>query len=231
MRSYLHGESLAFDELGFHEATAPDVTTLGLAATPPASRLHFVSRQLPLVEVEVASTGPKVIAAAARSADRVMLALGADPERVAWGMAQARAARPDVKIGSFVNVVAHPDLDVARELVSGGLSTFARFSVMHGTISGPANDEQQRVLGGLRDVYNMNMHTRSDSAQAGRLSPEFIDRYAIVGTPEHCVERLRRLIDLGVEKFMVIGPSAGADRDQAHVALRLMTAEVLPALR
>jgi hypothetical protein len=35
-------------------------------------------------------------------------------------------------------VVAHPDVDVAR-LAGGGVATFARFSVMHGTVSGPAD--------------------------------------------------------------------------------------------
>ena len=57
--------------------------------------------------------GTRVLAAAARHADRVLLALGADPDRVRWGIETVRAAG-GTSIGSFVNVVTHPDVDVAR---------------------------------------------------------------------------------------------------------------------
>ena len=47
------------------------------------------------VPVEVAATGPKVIGIAVVHADRVMFAIGADPERIAWGMEVAIAAGGD----------------------------------------------------------------------------------------------------------------------------------------
>ena len=36
---------------------------------------------------------------------------------------------------------------------------------------------------------------------------------------------------LGIERFVVTGPSFGADRDHARTAARLVTNELLPALR
>lgn len=137
---------------------------------------------------------------------------------------------PDgIELGTYVNAVAHPDVEVARALAAGNLSTFARFSVMHGTVTGPTDDAQRAVLEALHDRYDMRRHTSAASDQAATLTPDFVDRYAIVGPPEHCVERLQAIADLGITKAVVIGPSAGADRQQARVADDLMVAEVLPA--
>lgn len=237
LRSYLRGESVEFDALGFSEATAPDVSTLGLADTPAASRLVWRREDDPVVPVEVASTGPKVIAAAARSADRLVFALGASEERLAWGIETAKQARRDagldpdeVEFAAYLNVVPNPDVDAARASAAGSLSTFARFSVMHGTVQGPVDDTQRQVMERIHSSYDMRHHTRTDSDQATALTPDFVDTYAIVGPAEQCVERLRRIEALGVSKGIVIGASPGSDREQAAVARDLMRNEVLPAV-
>jgi 5,10-methylenetetrahydromethanopterin reductase len=230
LRAYLHGDEIAFDELDFHEGVAPPVDALGLADAPATSRLHFLPPGLPTVPIEVAATGPRVLAAAARHADRVLLALGADRERVRWGVDTVRAAGGTL-VGAFVNVVAHPDLAVARELASGGVATFARFSVMHGTVSGPVDAGQRDTLAAVHDAYDMTRHTQVGSPQAARLTPEFIDRFGIVGPPDTCVARLEELAGLGLDKLIVTGPTLGADRDEARAARDRFAAEVLPGLR
>jgi 5,10-methylenetetrahydromethanopterin reductase len=45
------------------------------------------------VPVEVSATGHRVIGIGARHAERVMFTLGANIDRLAWGIAEARAAR------------------------------------------------------------------------------------------------------------------------------------------
>jgi 5,10-methylenetetrahydromethanopterin reductase len=229
LQAYLRGDEIAFGDLGFHEAVAPPVETLGLADAPTASRLHFLPPDLPKVPVEVAATGPRVLAAAARHADRVLLALGADPDRVRWGIDTVRAAGA-TSVGSFVNVVAHPDVDMARQLVSGGVATFARFSVMHGTVSGPADPNERETFAAVHDAYDMTRHTQVGSPQAGKLSPEFIDRFGIVGTADTCAQRLGELVDLGLDKLIVTGPTLGADPAEARAALQRFATEVLPAI-
>ena len=235
LQSYLRGESIPFDELDFHEHLAPPVENLRLADTASASRLIWL-RGIPKVPVEVAATGPKVIASAAVHADRILFAVGAETERIQWGMDLARAARtaagldPDaIAFGAFVNVVCHDDQDTARALVAGGLATFARFSVMHGTPTGPADETRQQLLRDLHRSYDMRHHTRADSGQAGVLTPEFVDRYAIVGPPAACVARLRELSTLGIDKVIAIGATAGADPDEGRRAARLFADEVVPA--
>ena len=229
LQAYLRGDEIAFDDLGFHEGVAPPVDTLGLADAPATSRLHYLPPDLPKVPVEVAVTGPRVLAAAARHADRVLLALGADPDRVRWGIETVRAAG-GTAVGSFVNVVAHPDVDVARKLASGGVATFARFSVMHGTVSGPVEPDERDAFDAVHDAYDMTRHTQIGSPQAHTLTPEFIDRFGIVGTPETCARRLGELVELGIDKLIVTGPTLGADPVEARAALQRFAAEVLPAI-
>jgi 5,10-methylenetetrahydromethanopterin reductase len=229
LQAYLRGEDVTFDELGFHEGVAPPVEALGLADAPTRSRLHFLPPDVTKVPVEVAATGPRVLAAAARHADRVLLALGADPERVQWGIDTVRAAG-GTSVGSFVNVVAHPDVDVARELASGGVATFARFQVMHGAVSGPVDPDDRDALGAVHDAYDMTRHTQVGSPQAATLTPEFIDRFGIVGTPETCARRLGELVDLGLDKLIITGPTLGADPAEARAALERFAVDVIPQI-
>ena len=235
LQIYLRGEAIPFDELDFHERLAPPVENLGMADTASTSRLGWL-RGIPKVPVEVAATGPKVIASAAVHADRILFAVGAEAERIQWGMDVAAEARrgagldpAGIAFGAYVNVVSHPDRGTARALVAGGLATFARFSVMHGTPTGPADASRQQLLKDLHQSYDMRHHTRADSGQANLLTPEFVDRYAIVGPPAECVARLRELADLGLDKVIAIGSTAGADPDEARRAARVFASEVVPA--
>lgn len=236
VQAYLRGEEIAFEELAPFDppGAAPPVDTLELDATAGASRLHWLRPDLPKVPVDVSATGPKVIDAAARLADRVTLAVGADPDRLRWAIERVRAqthAVDEFGIGAFVNVVCHPDVEVARALAIGGMSTFARFNVMHGATEGPLFDGGSATLSRLHDAYDMRQHTRADSPQAATLDDGFVDRFGIVGPPDACVERLLALRDLGVERVVIVGPSLGADRDAAIEASTLFATEVVPELR
>ena len=238
VQTYLRGEPVPFDSLSFHEQIAPDVSSLGLADTAEASQITWLPDSRSKVEVDVAATGPRVVALSACIADRVMFALGASPERIAWGISIAREARkaagldPDtLRFGAYVNLVCHSDIEVARQLVSGGLTTFARFQVMHGKQAGPVADSHRRVLDDLHDRYNMKHHTQAGSPQTKSLTPEFIDEFAVVGAPSQCISRLRELAALGVERVIVIGPSAGSDREQAKRSEAMLAEEVVCAFR
>lgn len=238
LQTYLRGEAVAFDDLDFSESSAPPVESLALAHAPDASVINWLPGRLDKVSVEVAATGPRVLAAAARHADRVVLALGADPARIQWAIDHVRQARVDagldpdaIEIGSYVNVGPHEDLAKARDVVRGGLSTFARFSVMHGAVASPATAFQTAVLEEVHERYDMTSHTRTGSDQAEVLPDDFVDAMAIVGPAGRCVERLQELQGLGLSKMLFVGVSAGADPEAGARSRALLVNEVLPALR
>jgi 5,10-methylenetetrahydromethanopterin reductase len=230
-RAYLRGEAVPFEDLvPYERAGARPVDVLGLAERPRDSRLHWLPADLDPVAVDVVATGPRVLRLAGAAADRTLLAVGADPERVSWAAGVTREAGA-TRVGAFVNVVAHPDATTAHALARGGITTFARFSAMDGTVRSPIDPDSERVLHDVHDAYDMRAHTRGGSPQATRLTEPFVDRFGIVGPPEHCVHRLRELADLGIDRFIVVGPSIDADRAEATIAMRTFAEEVLPAVK
>lgn len=233
--AFLRGDELPFDALDlFTPADAPPpVDALELAGQPATSKLHWLPRDLPTVPVDVSASGPRMIAVAARTAQRITFGVGANVERLKWAIDTARSAAGDnpISLGAHVNVVAHDDLDVGRKLASGTMSTFARFNVMHGATNGPMFDGATNTLDRLHDAYDMRLHTRGDSPQAAQLDPDFVDNFGIVGPPSYVVERLQELADLGLDRFTIVGPGLGSDPDEARAAHARFAEDVLPALR
>ena len=87
------------------------------------------------------------------------------------------------------------------------------------------------MLESLRTNYDMKAHTRGDSRQAGTLTDDFIDRFAIVGPADRCIERLRSLEALGLDKVAISGGARGAAPEDVTAARELMAAHVLPGMR
>ena len=237
LQIYLRGGAVPFDEIKMSDDIAPPVAQLGMAEEPEESRMGWLGDGHK-VPIEVAASGPRVIEIAARHADRIMFTLGADEDRIAWGIDVARKARlkagldPDgVLFGAYINCACGEDLDLTRDLIRGGLATFARFSVMHGKPNGPMSDNAENALRKLHEMYDMRMHTRDDSRQAIALPPEFIDHFAIVGTPDDCLKRLKRLTALGLDKVFFGVMFRMVQTPEGAAAKSLMEKEVLPVLK
>lgn len=237
LQTYLRGESVSFAEIDIPHDVAPPMSELELHDAPAASRITWIADGAK-VPVEVAASGPKVIALAALHAERVMFALGADLERLSWGIELAKKTRKDagldpngIAFGAYVNLGCHSDIAAARSLVRGGLTTFARFSVMHGKTNVPTSTGDRQVLEALRTNYDMKAHTRGDSRQATTLTDDFVDRFAIVGPPDRCIERLQALAKLGLDKVAISGATRGASVEDAAAGRDLLVKHVLPAMR
>ena len=228
LQSYLRGEAVPFETLDWGGTDAASLSTLELGRAPEAAQLRWIPEHLPKVPLDVAATGPRVIAVAARTAERLTLGVGAAPERLAWAVDVARRASKEVSIGAQIIVIPHPDRDLARGFAAGLAAPLARFSTLNGRTVGPASPSELEVFEKLRAHYDMNQHGR---APAGVLTPEFLDRFAVVGPPDHCVERLLELVELGVTRFVVCGALGWTDTSQEQLSRELLTSEVMPALR
>ena len=230
LRSYLRGEAVSI-EMAAGSASHLLGHGLPLHDTPKDSRLRWLRGfpdRMP-VPVCVAASGPKVIRTAAKLADRVILAVGADPTRIAWGLSIAREVNPDVRIGAYVNVVVDDDIERARSLAAGGITSFARFSVMHGKVNGPVSDSDRETLEGLPGDYEMSKHFQSANHAVER-GLKLAEKFAIIGSAAFCCERLLELSELGVDRFYLIGPSRDSDREAAMAASKRFIELVLPKL-
>ena len=237
LQIYLKGESVSFDDIDIPHDVAPPLSGLHLHDAPPASRIAWIAGGAK-VPVESAASGPKVIAISALHADRVMFTLGADVGRLKWGIELAKKTRRDagldpdaIAFGAFVNLGCHTDIDAARNLVRGGLTTYARFSVMHGKANGPVSSGDAAVLDALRTNYDMKAHTRGDSRQATTLTDDFVDRFAIVGSPQRCIERLNELKALGLDKVAISGALRGVSEEDAATSRKLVAEKVIAGMK
>lgn len=202
------------------------------------SRLRWLERATqPRVPVDVAASGPKVIVFAASTMERVTFAVGADADRVAWALDLARTAMAgagradgDVSFGAYLTVSCHPDRDMARELVRGSVAAFAHFSSMPGSTGAGLAEQDRAAVAEVGRSYDSNLHLVNTAPHASAMPAEFVDRFAVVGPPEACVRRLQELGALGLERFVLTGPSFGADRAEAKRSTDLLLREVLPAL-
>ncbi|HLY82939.1 MAG TPA: LLM class flavin-dependent oxidoreductase, partial [Acidimicrobiales bacterium] len=238
VQRYLRGDSVGFDVEADGAGQVGSSDALGMAGGPGASRLEWLPAGLPKVPVDVYATGPRVIAVAARLADRVTFAIGSDATRVRWAAEVARAARIDAGLdpngqpmGVFVPVVVHPDRAKARALAAGGVASFARFSVMHGSVMGPVDDAQRPALEAIHAAYDMTNHFAHGSSQSAAVTDEIIDSFGIAGPPSYCIERLAELAEVGVSRIVIQAGIAGPYSDEMRTSRRLLVDEVLPALR
>jgi 5,10-methylenetetrahydromethanopterin reductase len=236
VRAYLHGEAVPFETIAPWRLTE-DVSTLRLGHAPEASSLRWLDPAAPPVPIEVYATGPRVLAVAGRRADRVALGLGADVDRLRWAIGLARTARAEAGLDpatlSFSAIVptgvAH-DLDRARRSVANMVASAARFAVISGPVVGPVTDAKRRVYEAIGARYDMDQHGGLGD-QVAALTDEFVDAYAIVGTPARCAERVIELAALGIDAVMLAPPQGDADADDIRDGYRMLVDEVLPLVR
>jgi len=176
------------------------------------SRIEWLDTcEVPHVPIEIAATGPKVIDIAARQADQICFAVGADPERIQASRQRARSAAeaagrdPDtLRYGAFVNCVVNPDRAVAREAIRGGLSVFAHFSGFHGMDIDALPEHAREAARQLRTGYDMASHASSTGAHARALDAEFIHRFGIAGPVEEAIARFEALAAAGIDYLRVV---------------------------
>jgi 5,10-methylenetetrahydromethanopterin reductase len=197
-----------------------------------SSRIRWLEGyDLPKVPLDMACTGPKSIALAAATAERVTFAVGAAPERVQWALDVAKTAAteagrdPDeIQFGAYINAVAMPDRDAARRALRGVVATFAHFSGGTGTVFEGQPDMLRRVSEKLHDTYDTRQHGQADAVHAKIIDDQFIDWFSVAGPPDYVIERLRTLMGLGLNHIYFVGAFQPTSRE-------LFAREVLPVLR
>ena len=238
LQSLLSGGTVAFggDSLG---ADAKSLDTLSLGGRPTAASLKWLPKDLPKVPLDVAATGPKVIEMSAPIAERVTFSVGAIPDRIRWAIDLANAARrkaglseKGISYGAQIVLVCHTDDAVMREYATRFVTPLARFQVIQGPAVGPMNANDKANFDVIRRGYDMTKHSdrhANDKIIGASLTWDFVERFAIVGRPEHCIERLLELVALGIERFSITGPSYYPE--PTADGSTLFAREVIPAVR
>jgi 5,10-methylenetetrahydromethanopterin reductase len=236
IQAYLRGAAVPIAEAASMLAGAPKgFEHLALAAAPTESSLKWLPKDIAKTPLEVSCTGPKVIGVAARHAEYISLAVGADVERLKWGLGVAReeierAGRDpaEVRFGAYLPLYPHTDIHVSRTLAQGMVASQGRFAVINKKVAGEVTDRQRAVLERVANSYDMTNHGSAISSQVKALDAEFIDGFALVGDPARCVDRIKEIIELGVERLHLWTPAIATR--EGRESYQLSVEKVLPEL-
>jgi alkanesulfonate monooxygenase SsuD/methylene tetrahydromethanopterin reductase-like flavin-dependent oxidoreductase (luciferase family) len=201
--------------------------------TPSATiRLRWATGEN--VPIAIAATGPRNLRLAGALADIAMPQVGANPAAVRWAVEQIRAGAekagrdPDeVEIAIFCGMWVSDDLDEAREESRWAAACAANHigDVIQRVPDHGMPEELTRLVDARTQAYDYyEGHLDSSAEHTGWLTPELIDDFAITGPPERCLDRIRRLADLGVDEISTAYLNGRFDQ------LRLVGREIVPAL-
>jgi 5,10-methylenetetrahydromethanopterin reductase len=179
-------------------------------ATPAATiRIRWATGES--VPIAVAATGPRNLRLAGALADIAMLQVGANTAAVRWAVEQVRSGAeeagrdPDeVEIATFCGMWVSDDLDEAREESRWAAACAANHlgDVMQRVPDHGMPGELTRLVEARTLVYDYyEGHLDSSAEHTGWLTGELIDDFAITGTPERCLERIRELAEAGVDEI------------------------------
>jgi len=240
IQAYLRGEGVPVAEAAECLTGArKGYEDIALGAAPPQSWLKWLANNPAYTKVpmEVAATGPKAIAIAARTAEQVMFMMGAEVGRLRWAIQAAREAAEKagrdpatLKLGAWVLLYPHDDIAVGRALAAPGAATAARFLTINKTIAGPVSDAARATLKRVGEAYDMTHHA-TGGPQADVLDPEFLDSFAILGPSARCIERLQEILDLGFDKLILSVGSVLRNTPLGLESRGVAVEGVLPAIR
>jgi len=187
------------------------------------------------VPVDVFGSGPNVIDVGARLGDRITVAVGAEPERIAWAIGTARESRkaagldPEaIDMGAFVVVGAGADQRALDELVRGNASISAHFQR---DVTSSLSHSDATVVEDVTSRYDNYHHGLEHAAQAEVIPADFLNRFCMIGSPEHCTERLCQLVELGLSHLVIVGGSRDIDPSVRERSDHLVAKEILPAVQ
>jgi probable F420-dependent oxidoreductase len=191
------------------------------------------------LEVWVAAYGPKMLALTGEVGDGFILQL-ADPDIAAWTIsavrAGAEAAGRDpaslkicVAAPAYVTDGSDESLSHARDQVRwfGGMvgNHVADIVARYGDHGGGGVPQALTDYIREREGYDYNEHGRAGNTHAAFVPDAIVDRFCVIGPPDHHVERLNELRELGVDQFAIY-----LQHDAKDDTLRVYGETIMPAI-
>ena len=195
------------------------------------------------VPIDIACTGPRTIEMACDVADRVSFAVGSAFERVEWAMNTAKEhlektgrSKDSLQIGAYINLICDHDEKRAISLARMLAGLVAHFTAMKGASTEHLPDKLLPVTQQLQTDYDMKNHSSEKGQHLDLIDDDFIEWFSIVGSPQKCIDRLGKLLDLGLNHIYILGGSPIAEPRDARVKAMVEQTEVfandvLPVLK
>ena len=195
------------------------------------------------VPIDIACTGPRTIKMACDVADRVSFAVGSAFERVEWAMNTAKEhlektgrSSDSLQIGAYINLICDYDEKRAISLARMLAGLVAHFTAMKGASTEHLPDKLLPVTQQLQTDYDMKNHSSEKGQHLDLIDDDFIEWFSIAGPPQKCINRLEKLLDLGLDHIYILGGSPIVEPRDARVRAmveqtQVFAKEVLPAIK
>ena len=190
----------------------------------------------PKVPVEVASTGPRVIRLAAQHAERITFAMGADAVRLKRGVKDAQIAAEEIgrdpkelSFGAYINIACDDNAKRGCDIVRRSVGTFAHFSGM--SVAAHAGLQDAPVFQHIGENYDMANHASGKASHMTSVPDEFVSRFAVVGNPSYCVDRLGELRDQGLDRLVLLMGSRDSIEEDRTASVERISDEVISQFR
>jgi len=158
--------------------------------------------------IYVAGSGPRMLRAAGRLGDGVIMYAGTAPEILRAGLAcvadgaRERGRRPaDLDVRLWVPTAVGADRAAARDHVRGRVA-----SAMRHPLPVELSPEDQAAVRRLRDAYDSYQHATAASRHRELVPDRFIDLIALAGTPGEVVDQVRRVMTVPEVGGIIILP-------------------------
>lgn len=182
--------------------------------------------------VWIAGYGPVALKLTGRIADGAMLQIG-DPDLVRWFGSQVRASEAaSGRDPGSVRIMAAAasyigDLETARDRVRW-FPALVSNHVVDLVNKYPREDLPEELTTYVRDRegYDYHHHAEVGSSNASFVADEIVDRFALTGSVDDHIERLRALADAGVDQFNLYLMNGDEEAQ-----LEIWDREIIPALR
>jgi 5,10-methylenetetrahydromethanopterin reductase len=87
------------------------------------------------------------------------------------------------------------------------------------------------VVDELGRAYQEAEHGLGTASHSAVLSDAFLNRFTVVGSADHCAERLRTLAALGLDRIILVPASRDANPELVAASNLSFARDVLPLLR
>jgi 5,10-methylenetetrahydromethanopterin reductase len=175
------------------------------------SRLAWLEAPRP-VPIYVAGSGPRMLEAAGRLGDGVIMYTGTDPailraslDCVAAGAARQGRRLADLDVVLWTPTAVDRDRALARDHVRGRVA-----SAMRHPLPVELSPEDQAAVRRLRDAYDSYQHATAASRHRELVPDRFVDRLALAGTPEEVRAQVQRVMTVpGIARIIILPQNPG----------------------
>jgi len=188
------------------------------------AKLAYAAEAPRSIPMYVPGLGPQMLRLGGEIADGVLLTVGADPRYIRAGLeAIEEGARSAGRLRGTVRVAARIPCSISDEAdARRDVRSHVALAVLQDRKPFAFDDEDRPAVERIRQAYDYQRHLAIDATHANLVPDSLVDKFALAGSPEECLERVRVIAQCGIEELNIVLMSPTPERLLRTFASRIM---------